>query len=118
MIADSTDPFPGASGSDAQHVRADQLEPEDGAVLGQSDRDAGGECIYGGVERPDDGLQRVVDQEPQLDQMPALPDRPDPAVLSAERRGQPVRDGGVVLDPLPGQHPQPDPIHRPRGANT
>ena len=50
--------------------------------------------------------------------MPALPDRPDPAVLGAEGLREPVRDLGVVLDPLAGQHPHPHPIHRPRGADA
>ena len=48
--------------------------------------------------------------------MPPLPDRADPAVLRAEGLREPVRDLGVVLDPLTGQHPHPHPIHRPRAT--
>jgi hypothetical protein len=55
-------------------VGADQLEPEHRPVLAQGDRDSGGQRVLGGVQWRHDGFEGVVDQEPQLDQVPALPD--------------------------------------------
>ena len=111
MIADSTDPFPAPVAPTHEDVGADQLEPEHRAVLSQGDRDTGGQRVLRRLERPHHRFERVVDQEPQLDQMPPLPDRPDPAVQRPERLREPVRD--LRRSPRPADRaasaPAPDP---------
>jgi len=71
----------------------------------------------GHLERLNRGGERVGAQEPQRQVMDPARDRADPAVQGPEGLREPGRAGGPVGQGLTGQHPDPDHVHTPGGAD-